>query len=176
MQTARASDLQPAISMLEKTPGLLETLLGDAPEELSQWKPAADRWSISEVLAHLADLELLYSERVRCILAEDAPALRPYDQDVASAAGVYSGGSAAEYLASFTALRRATVALLKSAGSSVGERTGRHEELGIVTLSQMLNELASHDLGHLRQIAELYRAHAFHPYAGPFQKYSNPQP
>jgi hypothetical protein len=176
VQTARASDLQPAISLLEKTPGLLETLLGDVPGELSQWKPEADRWSISEILAHLADLERLYSERVRSILAEDAPALRSYDQNVASAAGVYSGGSAPEHLASFTALRRATVSLLRSAGSSVGERTGKHAELGIVTLSQMLNELASHDLGHLRQIAELYRAHAFHPYAGPFQKYSNPKP
>lgn len=176
MQTARASDLQPAISLLERTPDLLETLLGDVPADLSRWKPAPDRWSISEILAHLADIERLYSERVRSILAEDAPALRPYDQNVASASGVYSGGSASEHLASFTALRRATVALLKSAGSSVGERTGKHAELGVVTLSQMLNELASHDLGHLRQIAELYRAHAFHPYAGPFQKYSNPKP
>jgi hypothetical protein len=46
----------------------------------------------------------------------------------------------------------------------------------MITLSQMLNEWASHDLGHLRQIAELYRAHAFHPHAGPFQRYSNPKP
>ncbi len=176
MQTARASDLQPAISLLEKTPGLLETLLGDVPGELAQWKPAPDRWSISEVLAHLADLEQLYSERVRCMLVEDTPALRSYDQNVASAAGVYSGGTASEHLASFTALRLATVSLLQGAGSSAGERTGKHAELGIVTLSQMINELASHDLGHLRQIAELYRAHAFHPYAGPFQKYSNPKP
>jgi len=48
--------------------------------------------------------------------------------------------------------------------------------LGEITLHQMLSEWASHDLGHLRQIAELYRAHAFHPYVGPFQKYSNPKP
>jgi hypothetical protein len=48
--------------------------------------------------------------------------------------------------------------------------------LGNITLHQMLSEWASHDLGHLRQIAELYRARAFHPYAGPFQKYSNPKP
>jgi hypothetical protein len=40
----------------------------------------------------------------------------------------------------------------------------------------MLHELANHDLGHLRQIAELDRAHSFYPHAGPFQKYSNPKP
>jgi hypothetical protein len=43
-------------------------------------------------------------------------------------------------------------------------------------LSEMLNEWANHDLGHIRQIAELYRARAFHPHSGPFMKYSNPQP
>lgn len=48
--------------------------------------------------------------------------------------------------------------------------------LGTVTLSQMLHELANHDLGHLTQIAELYRAHTFYPHVGPFQKYSNPRP
>jgi hypothetical protein len=40
----------------------------------------------------------------------------------------------------------------------------------------MLNEWANHDLGHLRQIAELYRANAFHPNSGPFMKYSSPKP
>jgi hypothetical protein len=48
--------------------------------------------------------------------------------------------------------------------------------MGTITLSQMLHELANHDLGHIRQIAELYRARAFYPNAGPFQKYSNPKP
>jgi hypothetical protein len=176
VQTAPASDIRPAMSLLEKTPVLLETLLGDVPGDLLQWKPAPERWSIAEILAHVSDLEQLYSERVRLILTEEAPMLKRYDQNAASAAGDYLTGSAAEHLARFTARRRATLALLKGAATAVGERTGKHPELGIITLSQMLNELASHDLGHLRQIAELYRAHAFHPYSGPFQKFSNPKP
>jgi hypothetical protein len=45
-----------------------------------------------------------------------------------------------------------------------------------LTLTEVLHEWVNHDLGHLRQIAELYRAHAFHPYSGTFMKYSNPQP
>jgi hypothetical protein len=176
MQAARASDILPAVALLEKTPVLLETLLGDVHADLAHWKPAADRWSIAEILAHLADLERVYSERARRMLAEEAPLLQAYDQTEAAAGGEYSGGSAAEHLARFSALRRDNVAFLKTAGASAGERTARHSDLGLVTLSQMLHELASHDLGHLRQIAELYRAHAFHPYAGPFQKYSNPKP
>lgn len=176
MQTALVTHIQPAVSLLEKTPVALETLLGDLPADLLQWKPAPDRWSISEVLAHLADIEKVYSERVRRIIAEDSPALQKYEQPGPSEAGAYSRGSAAEHLARFAATRRAAVVFLKGAPSSVGARTAKHSELGVITLSQMLNEWASHDLGHLRQIAELYRARAFHPHSGPFQKYSNPKP
>jgi hypothetical protein len=65
---------------------------------------------------------------------------------------------------------------LHSIPSAAGARTGQHAELGSVSLSQMLHELANHDLGHFRQIAELYRAYSFYPHVGPFQKYSNPKP
>jgi hypothetical protein len=176
VQTAPASDIRRPVALLEKTPLLLETLLRDMPLGLCEWKPAPDRWSIAEVLAHLADLEQVYGERVGRMLAEDTPALQRYDQAGASAAGDYSRGSAAQHLARFAAARHGTVALLKSVPASAGERSARHSELGAITLSQMLHEWASHDLGHLRQIAELYRAHAFHPHSGPFQKYSNPKP
>ncbi len=176
MQPASASDMQPAILLLEKTPRLLETLLGDLPGEILHWKPAPDRWSISEVLAHLAALEQVYAERTLRIVAEDSPALAKYDQAGAAARGEYSRGSAEENLAHFTRTRRSTLALLTGLPPSASARTGVHSELGSITLAQMLNEWANHDLGHLRQMAELYRAHAFHPHSGPFMKYSNPQP
>jgi hypothetical protein len=75
MQPASASDMQPAIALLEKTPRLLETLLGDLSGEILHWKPAPDRWSSSEVLAHLAALEQVYAERALRMVAEDSPAL-----------------------------------------------------------------------------------------------------
>jgi hypothetical protein len=176
MQPASASDMQPAISLLGKTPQILETLLGDLPGELLHWKPAADRWSISEVLAHLSALEAVYADRVLRVVAEESPALRKYDLAGASARGDYSRGSAGENLALFTRTRRSTLAMLTGLPACAGARTGVHSELGAVTLAQMLNEWANHDLGHLRQIAELYRAHAFHPHSGPFMQYSNPKP
>ena len=176
MQPAPASDMQPAVALLEKTPRLLETMLCDLPGELLHWKPAPERWSISEVLAHLAALEQVYAERALRIMAEESPALARYDLEGAKTRGEYSRGSAGENLALFTRTRRSTLALLVGLPASAGARTGVHSELGTITLSEMLNEWANHDLGHLRQIAELYRAHAFHPNSGPFMKYSNPQP
>ena len=176
MQPASARDLQPAISLLEKTPRLLEMMLCDLPGELLHWRPAPERWSISEVLAHLAALEQVYAERALRMMAEESPALAKYDLEGAVARGEYSRGSAGQHLALFTRTRRSTLALLVGLPASAGARTGFHSELETITLTEMLNEWANHDLGHIRQIAELYRAHVFYPCSGPFMKYSNPQP
>src|SRR5216683_4454890 len=150
MQPASARDMQPAISLLEKTPRLLETMLCDLPGELLHWKPAPERWSISEVLAHLSALEQVYSERVLRMVAEDSPAIAKYDQARAVSRGEYSRGSAGENLALFTRTRRSTLALLTGLPASAGARTGVHSELGTVTLAHMHNEWASHDLGQFR--------------------------
>lgn len=174
--TAPAGSIQPALSLLEKTPIVLEMLLRDLPEELLHWKPAVDRWSIGEVLGHLGDIEMVYADRTRRMVTEEAPKLQKYDASATVVTGDYVRGAAPDNLAFFLRSRRATLVLLRSIPVDSGDREANHSELGKITLHQMLSEWASHDLGHLRQIAELYRAHAFHPYVGPFQKYSNPKP
>ncbi len=173
MQLLSPAAIQAPISLLEKTPALLELLLRDVPQDTLEWKPAAERWSITEVLAHMVVIEKLYEQRTHRIVLEEAPTLSKYE--VLPEAELQMK-SIREYLEEFSPLRRAFVFYLHSIPASAGGRTGRHVELGTISLSQMLHELANHDLGHLRQIAELYRAKAFHPYAGPFQKYSNPKP
>jgi len=173
MQPVPVVPIQAPISLLEKTPGLLELLLRDLPQDLLQWKPAPDRWSIAEVLGHMAVIEQLYEQRARRIVVEESPSLPPY---IAPPESELQQKPARQHLEKFVALRRAFVFYLHSVPSAAAARAGRHHELGTITLSEMLHELASHDLGHLRQIAELYRAHAFHPFAGPFQRYSNPKP
>jgi DinB superfamily len=176
MQIAPSPDIQPAISMLEKTPSILDTLLRDLPRELLEWAPNPNRWSISQVLAHLADIEQVYGDRVRRITVEDSPALSKFEPVSAPGSGEYDQFLPSEHLARVIAMRTEILVLLKSLPSSAGSRIAMHSELGAITLSELLNEWAGHDLGHLRQIAELYRAHAFYPHSGPFQKYSNPKP
>jgi uncharacterized damage-inducible protein DinB len=172
MQALSPAPISAPISLLEKTPGILELLLRDLPKETIAWKPASDRWSIAEVLAHLVVIEKLYNGRTRRIAMENEPVLPKSVQLPESE----KQKTAREHLDEFVALRRAFVVFLHSIPSTAAGRTGQHAELGSVTLSQLLHELANHDLGHLRQIAEVYRAHAFYPNAGPFQKYSQPKP
>jgi hypothetical protein len=172
MQPLSPAPLQAPISLLEKTPLLLELLLRDLSAETLEWKPDRERWSIAEVLGHLVMIERLYEQRARRIVLEDFPAL----PKSVPPAGAEPPKLARQYLEEFVPLRRAFGFYLHSVTSAAAGRTGQHPELGLISLSQMLHELANHDLGHLRQIAELYRAHCFYPHSGPFQKYSNPKP
>jgi hypothetical protein len=173
MQLISPAPIQAPISLLEKTPGILELLLHNIPLEVLQWKPAPDRWSIAEVLEHMVVIEKLYEQRARRIVLEESPTLSKYE--VLPEAELQKK-SLRQYLEEFIPLRRAFVFYLHTIPAAAGARTGQHVEMGTINLSQMLHELANHDLGHLRQIAELYRARVFYPHAGPFQRYSNPKP
>jgi len=173
MQPLSPAPIQAPISLLEKTPAILEVLLGGLSIEVLQWKPAADRWSIAEVLGHMVMIEKLYEQRARRIVLEESPALAKHE---APAEGEEQKKSARQHMEEFVPLRRAFVFYLHSIPAAAAGRTGQHAELGSISLSQMLHELANHDLGHLRQIAELYRGYSFYPHAGPFQKYSHPKP
>jgi len=172
MQPLSPAAIHSPISMLEKTPTLLEVLLRDVATNALEWKPGPERWSIEEVLHHMVTIEKLYEQRTRRIMLEDSPVLPKYQAHQ----GSERTRSVRQSLEEFVPLRRAFVFYLHSVPATAAGRTGQHAELGSISLSQMLHELANHDLGHLRQIAELYRAHSFYPHAGPLQKYCNPKP
>jgi DinB superfamily len=166
----------PAITVLEQTPGFLRALLAPATAEQMEWRPAPDRWSIAMVLAHLADVEVKgFGQRFFAIAGQDSPFLPAYDQLALFAGGVPEI-DAAEQLDMFAERRKQSLAWLHTLPETVTARTGRHEELGIVTFGQMLNEFALHDLGHIRQVAEIYRARAFYPNIGPFARYYRMNP
>ncbi len=166
----------PGFTILEQTPIILEKLLLSASEETLHWKPSAERWSVSEVLAHLAETELMFRERTRKMLEEESPELPAYDQNAAYAAGSYSRCRARENLKKFCHERDRSLSWLRYLPAAAIARAGRHAELGRITVGELMHEWAFHDLGHIRQIAELYRAHAFYPRMGPFQRYYSVKP
>jgi hypothetical protein len=163
------------IHILERTPGLLHQLIADVTEDDLDWQPRPDRWSISMVLAHLADVEVHgFMRRFHDLVEQDHPFLPAYDQ-----LSLFRGRSQFDgrgELKSFTSLRTDTLAWLRAAPPGAGARTGLHEQLGVINFDQLLHEFAFHDLGHLRQVIELYRSHAFYPRMGVFQSYYNINP
>jgi len=169
-------DALPGIPVLEQTPSIIEKLVWGATDEQLHWKPSQERWSISEVLAHLAESELTFRGRIEKMVAEKNPPLPSYDQNAAYEAGKYSKERAKENLKLFCHERDRSLSALRYVPAAAAGRTGQHEKLGPITIGHLMNEWAFHDLGHIRQIAELYRAHAFYPYAGPFKQFYDPKP
>jgi DinB superfamily len=167
----------PGLAVLEQTPILIEKIIWAANDDQLHWKPAMDRWSVSEVLAHLSDVEVIgFRERIQKMLDNENPILEGYDQNAVYASGRYSGGKAREHLKKFCHERDRSLSWLRYVPAAMVSRTGQHSVIGPITVGQLMNEWAFHDLGHIRQITELYRSRAFYPSIGPFQRYYTIKP
>jgi hypothetical protein len=171
MNSPASAAALPGLNVLEQTPIIIEKIVSLAGEDHLHWKPAMDRWSISEVLAHLADVEVAgFRERIKMMVEQEMPKLEAYDQDAQYAAGKYTGGKAREHLKVFCHERDRSLSMLRYLPEKIIARKGIHATYGPITVGQLMNEWAFHDLGHIRQISELFRSRAFYPSMGPFQK------
>jgi hypothetical protein len=156
----------PCLNLLEATPSILRGLMAEVSDQDARWKPAPDRFSIAEVLAHLSHSEgHCYRARVDRFLTEDLPELEP--DDARMFLELYKNGDPEEDFGHFEDQREANLELLRGLPPDAGSRKAKHVAAGEITLSQMLYEWALHDLGHVRQIAELVRARKYLPGAGP---------
>lgn len=154
------------LDLLEATPAVLRGLMGELAQSDTVWKPAPDRFSVAEVLAHLSHSEgHCYRARVDRFLAEEMPGFEPDDAQMHL--DQYRDADAEDAFDHFEEQRETNVEYLRTLPRSAGERRARHREAGEITLQQMLHEWALHDLGHIRQIAELVRARKHWKAAGP---------
>ncbi len=156
----------PCLDLLEATPGILRGLMSELTDEDARWKPAPDRFSVAEVLAHLSHSEgHCYRMRVDRFLAETRPAFEADDAQMYL--DLYRNADPEDAFHRFEEQRKTNVAYLRDLPSEAGRRVALHQEAGEITLNQMLHEWALHDIGHIRQIAELVRARTYLSGAGP---------
>jgi len=142
-------------TVLAESPDRLRSLVGSAtPAELS-WTTSPARWSIGQIAAHLADAEIVGAWRIRSVLARDRVTLQAYDQNVWASAFRYEQVDAAESVAVFEALRRATLRLLRTADPARLAHVGQHDERGQESIAHIVRMCAGHDLNHLTQIERL---------------------
>lgn len=123
-------------------------------------RPIEHKWSIQEIVIHLADSEIMGAARIRQTLAQSGRDFAAYDEAVWAEQLAYQDGSSQsveEAVALFTALRRTTSRLLRRATAQDWEKTGHHAEHGYVTLRQLLELYADHSERHLAQILERRR-------------------
>jgi hypothetical protein len=143
---------QDAIKMQRATaPKLKKQIHGLTPKDL-KWKPAPGKWSIAEIVAHLADVEIVASWRMRSVLGANGTAIQPFDQDVWASVFQYSQRDAKQSLEVFRVLRENNLAMLKALPRESWDNYGMHAERGKETIAHLARMFAGHDANHVLQV------------------------
>jgi uncharacterized damage-inducible protein DinB len=121
-------------------------------------RPAPGKWSAGEILAHLADCEIVTGWRVRQILGAPGTSLQAFDQDGWAAVGHYEKRDARKSLEQFRAAREGNLALLKTLTPEQWKHHGMHAERGVETIEHIVRMMAGHDLNHLGQVERIVAA------------------
>jgi hypothetical protein len=145
------------LRLQQAAPKKLALLLKGKTGKQLMRRPAPDKWSVAEIVAHLADAELAISWRIRQILSNNAIPIQAYDQDVWAKTFDYARRDPRQSLANFRTLREANVALLKSVPRKLWDNYGVHEERGNESVSHVVRMVAGHDLNHLQQIQKILK-------------------
>lgn len=149
------SEGRDALELQAAAPGKVADLIQSRSHDELTRQPAPGKWSVAQIVAHLADAEIAISWRLRQILSTNGIALQAYDQDAWANTLGYANRDPQQSLALYRALREANVALLKSVPPAQWDNYGMHAERGKETVAHMVKMTAGHDLNHLRQIAAM---------------------
>jgi hypothetical protein len=133
----------------------IERLIKNVPAARLRKRPAADKWSVSEILAHLADAEIVGGFRMRLILGAPGTPVTAFDQDSWVTSGHYDKRDPRKSVEQFRVVREANLALLKSLTPEQWKHYGMHAERGQETIEHIVRMFAGHDLNHVRQMEEI---------------------
>ncbi|KAA6456880.1 DinB family protein [Acidobacteria bacterium AB60] len=138
-----------------EAPARIARMIEGCDEERLRRRPAADKWSAVEIVAHMAEDELVSSWRYRQMLEQDGVTLQGFDQDLWARLGQYGAWKAGEAFALFRLLREANLRMLEGLSPEQWERAGHHVERGRITVRELVRHMAAHDINHLRQMSHL---------------------
>jgi hypothetical protein len=144
--------LQQDLERFRRGAELLATVLTGAAGEEVDFAPEPGKWTIRQIMAHLADSELVGAHRLRLVIAEDNPTLTAFDQDAWTRNLDYSRRKPTQSLDTFRRLRAENYELLKGVPEGGFDRIGAHTENGAMSLRRLLQGYADHAESHARQV------------------------
>src|ERR1700752_4744048 len=118
-------------------------------------RPAPEKWSVNEIIAHLADGEIVGAFRIRFILGSPGSPVVAYDQDRWVTSGHYDKRDPGKSLELLRVLREANLALLEALTPLQWNHCGMHSERGLESIEQIVRMFAGHDINHLQQIEHI---------------------
>lgn len=146
------------VAMQRAAIGTVERLIANASEGMLRRKPAPHKWCVLEIVAHLAEDELVSSWRYRQMLEHPGVALMGFNQDLWARLGHYASWNAREAFEMFRLLREANLRLLTRLSPAEWECEGIHAERGRLTVRDLARHMAAHDVNHILQIERLLAA------------------
>lgn len=164
--------IEDAVPVLRRTPAVLRELLVGLPDRWTTPTEGPGTWSPFDVVGHLIHGERTdWMPRLDHVFrhGDDVP-FEPFDREAMFAAS--KGRSLNELVDTFAELRTANLDRLEAMGLTDADlaRSGKHPELGAVTVRQLLATWVAHDLGHLGQIARVM-ARQYSDAVGPWRVY-----
>ena len=146
---------QDPIKVQSTTPKRLERLIKGIPTAKLRKRPAPEKWSVAEILAHLADVEIVVGWRMRSILGAPGTPIQAFDQDSWVTAGHYEKRDPRKSIEQQRVVREANLALLKSLSPEQWKHFGQHAERGQESIEYIVRMIAGHDLNHIHQIEHI---------------------
>jgi hypothetical protein len=130
---------------------LSDAIAGLSLDQLN-FKPSPEAWSVKEIAVHLADTEIVAVYRMKAVLSETNPTLLNFDQDNWAARLRYSEADMGQALEQFKVLRESFLPTLTALKDADWERIGTHNQVGVLTMAQLLEKFVRHVDTHLDQI------------------------
>lgn len=143
---------QDPLEVLARTPKRLRKLVKGLKKKQLRAQPVPGKWSIAQIVTHLADTEIVLAFRLRMMLAQSGSRLQAMDQDKWAAGLNYADADVDEQVELFSTLRRSHLALWNSLRDEDWHKYGMHEERGKETVERITQHFAGHDINHLNQI------------------------
>ena len=153
------ADLPALLERYRRGPEVLAVVLTGVFGDEEDYATAPGKWSIRQIVAHLADMELVAAQRFRMVIAEDNPTLTAIDQNAWARNLDYARRKPKQSLETFRRIRAENYELLKDLPAAAYDRAGNHTEDGRVTLHQLLSGYAEHAESHARQLQEMREAY-----------------
>jgi hypothetical protein len=133
----------------------IERLLKGVPASKLRKRPAPGKWSVAEIVAHMADTEIVGGFRIRFILGAPGTPIQGFDQDKWVITLHYDKRDPRKSLEQFRALREANLAMLKTLSPEQWKHHGLHSERGEESVETIVHMFAGHDINHIQQIERI---------------------
>jgi hypothetical protein len=151
-------DGQEPLKVQRTTAKKIEKLLKGVPATKLRKRSEPGKWSVTEIVAHLADTEIVGGFRMRMILGAPGTPIAAFDQDAWVTAGHYEKRDVRKSLEYFRTIREANLAMLKTLTPEQWKHHGIHSERGEETIEHIVRMFAGHDINHTKQIESIVAA------------------